>query len=160
MTEFNPYSRRFHADPYPAYAELSERDPVARNERFGFWMLSRYDDVLGALKDWRTFSSASGITVQSFTGLKPMIILMDPPGQVRIRGILLKAFTPRRIAALERRMREIAGDLIASFADTGRCEFAGAFASVTSKFVIPTAQLATLATSCPQAMNRAVKPFA
>lgn len=67
--EFNPHSRRHHADPCPAYAELREASPIARNERFGFWMISRYDEVLDALKDWRTFSSGSGITLQTFTGL-------------------------------------------------------------------------------------------
>jgi cytochrome P450 len=129
MVEFNPYSRRQHADPYPEYARLREESPVARNQRFGFWMISRYDDVLAALKDWQTFSSASGITLQTFTGLKPMIILMDPPDQKRIRGILLKAFTPRRIEALEGRMREIARELVAGFAGGGACDFARAFAA-------------------------------
>jgi cytochrome P450 len=94
--DFNPYSRRLHANPYPAYASLQERSPVYYNERFGFWVISRYDDVQAALKDWRTFSSASGITVQSFTGLKPMIILMDPPRQAELRALLQRAFHPRR----------------------------------------------------------------
>jgi cytochrome P450 len=129
VVEFNPYSRRHHADPYPAYAKLRDETPVARNERLGIWMLSRYDDVLDALKDWKTFSSASGITVQAFTGLKPMIILMDPPDQTRIRGILLKALTPRRIDALEERIRRIARDLIAAFSAQGSCDFVRAFAA-------------------------------
>jgi cytochrome P450 len=127
--DFNPYSRRYHADPYSAYAELRERSPVARNERLGFWILSRYDEVLAALKDWQTFSSGSGITLEPFKGLKPMIILMDPPAQTRIRSILLKALTPRRIDALEGRIRGIARGLVASLAQEDACDFARAFAA-------------------------------
>jgi cytochrome P450 len=127
--DFNPYSRRLHADPHPAYARLREEEPVHYNERFGFWVLSRHDDVLSALKDWETFSSARGITLQAFTGLKPMIILMDPPRQAELRGLLLRAFTPRRVAGLEDRMREIARELIEAFVGSGRCEFTRDFAA-------------------------------
>ena len=86
MNDFNPYSRKLHADPYPAYARLREEAPACFNERFGFWSTSRYDDVIEGLKDWRTYSSASGITLASFTGLKPMIILMHPPRHDEIRA--------------------------------------------------------------------------
>ncbi len=131
--DFNPYSRRHHADPYPAYAKLRAEAPLASNDRFGFWMLSRYDDVLTALKEWEIFSSAQGITVQPFAGLRPMIILMDPPAQRRIRGILLKAFTPRRVAALEPRIRAIARGLVAALRSeietAGACDFVRAFAA-------------------------------
>ena len=119
--DFNPYSRRLHADPYPAYARLGSEEPVAYNERFGFWSLARYDDVLAALKDWQTFSSARGITLQHFTGVKPMIILMDPPAQARLRAVLQHAFTPRRIAGLEGRIRAIARALVREVSASVRC---------------------------------------
>lgn len=127
--EFNPYSRRLYADPYPAYAALQRDRPVYFNERFGFWVLSRYEDVQAALRDWKTFSSASGITVQAFTGLKPMIILMDPPRQSELRALLQRAFTPRRIAALEGRIRAIARELIEGFRGRGWCDFSLEFAA-------------------------------
>jgi cytochrome P450 len=121
--EFNPYSRRLHADPYPAYAVLQRDHPAYFNERFGFWVLSRYEDVQAALRDWQTFSSASGITLQAFTGIKPMIILMDPPRQSELRAVLQRAFTPRRIAALEGRIRAVARGLIEGFRQRGWCDF-------------------------------------
>jgi cytochrome P450 len=129
VQDFNPYSRRLHADPYPTYARLLDEAPVCHNTKFGFWAISRYDDVLAALKDWRTYSSASGITVASFSGLKPMIILMDPPRQGELRKLLLKAFTPRRVTALEVRIRGIARELIAAFVGRGECEFVRDFAA-------------------------------
>jgi cytochrome P450 len=129
VQDFNPYSRRLHADPYPAYARLLEETPVCHNTRFGFWAISRYDDVLTALRDWRTFSSAQGITLASFSGVKPMIILMDPPRQGELRKLLLKAFTPRRVTGLEARIRGIANELIAAFVGRGDCEFVRDFAA-------------------------------
>jgi cytochrome P450 len=127
--DFNPYSRKLHADPYSAYREIQENFPVYFNSRFGFWVISRYDDVAAALKDWQTYSSASGITLQSFSGFKPMIILMDPPRQAELRALLQRAFTPRRIAGLEDRMREIARDLIAALRQSGSGDFVRAFAA-------------------------------
>jgi cytochrome P450 len=58
-----------------------------------------------------------------------MIILMDPPRQTELRAILLRAFTPRRLAALEGRIRAIARDLIGDFVDAGSCDFVRAFAA-------------------------------
>jgi len=139
MLRFNPYSRKLHADPYPAYAELQERFPAYYNDRFGFWVLSRYEDVRNALLDWRTFSSASGITLASFTGLKPMIILMDPPRQAELRALLQRAFTPRRIADVEGGMRSIARELIDAFRAAGSCDFVSEFANL-----YPTSVIATL----------------
>jgi len=129
VQDFNPYSRRLHADPYPTYARLLDEAPVCHNTKLGFWAISRYDDVLAALKDWRTYSSASGITLASFPGLKPMIILMDPPRQGELRKLLLRAFTPRRVTALKARIRGIARELIAAFGGRGECEFVRDFAA-------------------------------
>jgi cytochrome P450 len=137
--DFNPYSRKLHADPYPAYRELRERYPAYRNERHGFWALSRYDDVLGALKDWETYASGRGITLQSFAGVKPMIILMDPPRHDEIRKLLLRALTPRRVAKLEEKLRGIARGLIDGFVEAGECDFVEEFAGP-----FPTAVIAEL----------------
>jgi cytochrome P450 len=129
VSEFNPYSRKLYADPYPAYAKLREEDPVYYNERFGFWVISRYEDVASALKNWSDFTSGGGITLANFSGLKPMIILMDPPRHDQLRAILLRAFTPRRVASLERQIRTTARELVHELSDRGRCEFVTDFAA-------------------------------
>jgi len=127
--DFNPYSRNLRADPYEAYRQIQEDFPAYFNPKFRFWVISRHEDVSAALQDSRRYSSASGITLQSFSGFKPMIILMDPPRQAELRALLQRAFTPRRIAGLEDRIRAIARDLIAAFRQSRGGDFVRAFAA-------------------------------
>jgi cytochrome P450 len=61
--EFNPYDPELHQDPYPTYRRLREEFPVHHNPRLGFWTLSRYDDVLGALQAPDLFISGKGVMV-------------------------------------------------------------------------------------------------
>ncbi|TDC67940.1 cytochrome P450 [Actinomadura sp. GC306] len=111
---FNPYD--FHevdADPYPVYARLREEAPVHRNEDMDFWALSRHADVLAAFRDAARFSSANGPLLEQRSwgpqARKAMsFIAMDPPEHTRMRRLVSRAFTPRRIAELEGRIREIA----------------------------------------------------
>jgi cytochrome P450 len=108
--EYDPYSYSLDIDPYPLYRALRDRAPVYRNERLDFWALTRFDDVLQAFADFETFSSARGTVLELMdkpvTG--PLIIFMDPPRQTRLRNLVSKAFTPRRIAKLEPSIRKIA----------------------------------------------------
>ncbi|MEZ5145167.1 MAG: cytochrome P450 [Acidimicrobiales bacterium] len=109
---FNPYSRSHLGDPHPVYAALREERPVHHNDRPPFWAVSRYADVEACLKDWRTFISGAGITLDGFTGVKPMIILMDPPRHDQLRRVLLHAFTPARVEASAERIRRITSRLL------------------------------------------------
>jgi cytochrome P450 len=108
--EYDPYSYEIDADPYPVYRHLRDHAPVYRNERLDFYALTRFDDVRDALVDWETYSSARG-TVLELMGSDlgdTMIIFMDPPRQTRYRNLVSRAFTPRRVAALEEEIRAIA----------------------------------------------------
>jgi len=97
--DFNPYDHALHADPYPTYRVLRDEHPAYWNDRLRFWALSRYDDVLAALRAPATFSSAGGITIDARgQEFKPMMITMDPPQHTRLRNLVAKAFTPRRVA--------------------------------------------------------------
>jgi cytochrome P450 len=109
---FNPYSRSHLGNPHPVYAALREERPVHLNDHPRFWAISRFEDVEAALREWPVFSSASGITLDGFSGIKPMIILMDPPRQAELRRVLQKAFTAKRIAAQESLIRHTARALL------------------------------------------------
>src|SRR5579871_6165397 len=113
--DFNTYDPTIHDDPYPTYRMLRDEHPAYWNERLRFWVLSRYEDVLAALRDPATFSSAGGITIDARgREFKPMMITMDPPQHTGLRNLVAKAFTPRRVAELEPRIRTIAEALLDS----------------------------------------------
>lgn len=109
---FNPYDYRFHEDPYPTYAALRQDWPIYRNDELGFWALSRYDDVAAAFKDTTRLSSANGVSLDPAAygphAYKTMSFLaMDDPRHQRMRSLVSKGFTPRRVRDLEGRIREL-----------------------------------------------------
>jgi cytochrome P450 len=116
--EFNPFSSEFFDDPYEMYRWLRDEAPAYENEEFGFWTLARFDDVVAAHRDWNTFSSEHGLTIDQLTDPDSAvrgtsIIMMDPPDHDRMRKLVSRVFTPRAVAALEPMM----SDVIASCLD-------------------------------------------
>jgi cytochrome P450 len=104
--EFNPFSADFFDDPYDTYRWLRDEAPVYHSERYGFWAVSRFDDVVAAHRDWKTFSSEHGVTIDQLTDpTNPQrgssLIFMDPPDHDRMRRLVSRVFTPRAVAALE-----------------------------------------------------------
>ncbi len=114
--EFDPYSDVFFNDPYEVYRRLRNEAPVYRNDHYGFYALSRYDDVVAAHRDWRTFTSTQGITIDMLTepGTSELlkaatgsIIFMDPPDHDRMRSLVSRVFTPKAVADLEPMIRNL-----------------------------------------------------
>ncbi len=105
---YDPYSYEIHEDPYPTYRRLRDEAPVYFNPERGFYALSRYHDVREAMRDWQTFSSQGGVALESSGKAPPMIIAMDPPRQAKLRRLISMAFTPRRVAGMEPKVRAIA----------------------------------------------------
>ena len=111
--EFDPFSDEYFNDPTEVYRRLRDEAPVYFSERYGFYALSRFADVLAAHRDWETFSSAHGIDLSTLTRTRTMIqsyrsiIMMDPPEHDRLRALVSRVFTPRRVAALEPMIREV-----------------------------------------------------
>jgi cytochrome P450 len=106
---YDPYDREIDADPHPTWRRMRDEAPCYRNERFDFWALSRFQDVLDASVDVETYSSARGTLLEMMGKELPFqpMIFMDPPEHDRLRGLVSRAFSPRRIAALEPTIREI-----------------------------------------------------
>jgi cytochrome P450 len=123
---YDPASPQFGPSALEIYRTLRDEHPLYRNETRGTWALSRYDDVRDAAADFETFSSEK---TSISLGLRPMIQQMDPPRHDLLRNILWKAFSPRRVAAMESRVREIARELIDAFIDRGTCDLLHEFAS-------------------------------
>src|SRR5919112_2813808 len=80
---FDPYSEEFFQDPTEIYRWLRDEAPVYHNAERGFWALSRFDDVLRAHRDWETFSSTHGVSLDDLVtpgdSLAGSMITMDPP---------------------------------------------------------------------------------
>lgn len=121
---YDPFSYDIHEDPYPTYALLREHAPAYYNEEYDFWALSRFEDIWSAFADWQTFSSANGVSLEDTTAISPdMIITMDPPRQTKIRGLVARALTPRRVRELEPKVRAIATRHIDAFIESKSADF-------------------------------------
>lgn len=124
----NLVEQQFVACPQPAYATLLARHRVATAAVIGAPILSRYEDVVWALRHPQLFSSQMDIHLGLGTE-RPMIPLQyDPPAQTRYRKILDQRFSRDRSLELEPAVRRHANQLIDGFIDQGRCEFDAAFA--------------------------------
>lgn len=134
VVEFNPFDYAFHEDPYPIYQALRREAPVYHNPELGFWAFARHADVLAAFKDWQTYSNKGGVALEqgSIDGGDTTAFLsmlgMDPPRHDGLRSLVSSSFTPRRVMALEPRIRELAIHYIERFRDSGQCDFVAEFA--------------------------------
>jgi cytochrome P450 len=109
---YDPFDYRVQEDPYPVYAWLREHAPLYRNEERDFWALSRHADVLDALRQPRLFSNRNGTTLEpelwgSHAVKTSFFLAMDPPEHGLRRGLVSGAFSPRLVAGMEPRIREI-----------------------------------------------------
>ena len=110
---FDPYDYEIDANPHPIWKRMRDEAPLYRNDKYDFYALSRFDDVLAASLDTETYSSARGTVLEMISdepipGGSPMMIWLDPPEHTRLRKLVSRAFSPRRIAALEEEIRHIA----------------------------------------------------
>ncbi|MGH7894118.1 MAG: cytochrome P450 [Candidatus Binatia bacterium] len=121
---YSPFAYEIHEDPYPTYARLRDEAPAYYNPDLDFWALSRFDDVHAAMQDWVTYSSAEGVSLeQGSTARPPMIIAMDPPRQQKLRKLVSKAFTPRRVATMEPHIRTLTRTYLEPLLSRGTCDF-------------------------------------
>jgi cytochrome P450 len=106
---YDPTTAAFQTDMHEVYSELRDRYPLYVDAK-GTYVLSRFDDVWRAVHDWETFSSDH---VAEAAQQLPSMIYMDPPRHAALRALVSRAFTPKRVADLEPRVREVARQLIA-----------------------------------------------
>jgi hypothetical protein len=133
VIEFDPFDYAFHEDPYPVYRALRAEAPVYWNQALRFWALSRHADVLAGFKDWERFTNTGGISLEvgelsADSTAVLSILAMDPPRHDRIRALVSKGFTPRRVADLEPSIRALAVRYLERVRPAGRCDFVADFA--------------------------------
>jgi pimeloyl-[acyl-carrier protein] synthase len=113
---FNPMDPEFIADPYPIYHALRAEDPVHLSP-LGFWVLTRYEDVVATLRDPRFAKEPLAAFVAArfgvaMPGVGLSMLDRDPPDHTRLRGLVSKAFTPRVVEGLRPHIQEIVDDLL------------------------------------------------
>jgi len=129
MIEYDPYDYKFHDDPYPVYRALRDHAPAYHNEKYNFWALSRYHDCQHAVRDFKTFSSAQGTSLEELKAQLPTLINSDPPVHTRLRHLIAGMFTPEKLAPLETVVRDMARELLAPHLGSGRIDIIGDFAA-------------------------------
>jgi cytochrome P450 len=130
---YSPYDYAIHEDPYPTYARLRAEAPVFYNAELDFFAYARHADVLAAFRDVDHYSNAYGVSLDPAAfgpeAHRAMSFLaMDPPKHTRMRSIVGKSFTPRRVAAMEERVRELAVAHLGPALESGRFDFIADFA--------------------------------
>ena len=112
---YDPYKRPIQEDPYPIYRHFRDHEPCHYNPERDFYALFRFEDVWRATLDWQTYSSSLGPMLENrgeIPGEVMSIIGMDPPRHTRLRNLVSRGFTPRRIGGMENAVRDIARRLL------------------------------------------------
>jgi cytochrome P450 len=126
---YDPYDFAIDTDPYPVWKRLRDEAPLYFNEKYDFYAVSRYADVERGLVEWETYSSAKGSVlelIKAAIDLPPgMFIFEDPPDHDLHRGLLSRVFTPRRLAAIEPKVRDFAARKLDPLVGAGGFDFIG-----------------------------------
>lgn len=112
---WDPFDIEIDETPYETWRRLRDEAPVYHNDRYGFFALSRFDDVDRASRDPATFTSGHGTVLEMMTEdpyPDAPLIFSDPPDHTRLRGLVSRAFTARRVSEMEDRIRTLCVDFL------------------------------------------------
>lgn len=123
---YDPFSVAFQEDPFPVYTRMREEAPIYFSEKWGFWALSRYDDVRAGILDHELYKNHPGIDLDATNdqGGEGNIPILDNPRHDEIRNVVQRLFMPRSIAKLEDDVRRITTRMVDSFAGRGDVDLA------------------------------------
>ena len=126
--QFDPYlTPILDEEPYQIYRTLRDESPLYHDERYDLWVLSRFEDVRAAMRDWRAFSQEPGVDIdghgQALIGSGD-ILDMDPPRHDELRALVqrTKTFAPKNIQALEPKIKALVEGFVDAFIDRGEAD--------------------------------------
>jgi cytochrome P450 len=126
---YDPYDFEIDTDPYPIWKRMRDEAPLYYNEKYDFYALSRFEDVERCSVDWRTYISGKGSVlemIKSGMEIPPGTILFeDPPAHDLHRGLLSRVFTPRKMNAIEPKVREFCARSLDPLVGSGGFDFIG-----------------------------------
>ncbi|HEX4489483.1 MAG TPA: cytochrome P450 [Terriglobales bacterium] len=130
-------SEEFLADPYPTLRRLQQEDPIHWSDSIGGWVVTRFDDITVTFKEITKYSNEGRLAravehlpTDSRAKLKTFedhyrtkgLLHSDPPDHTRLRVLVVKAFTPKMVEAMQPRMRAIANELIDAVQSSGQMD--------------------------------------
>jgi cytochrome P450 len=134
----DPFTSKRFSDPYDIFDKMTANGPVVKSRVYNQWFVSGYQEVLDVLRSpdvqsagvigrmlpvW-PYSKLSTTAINSFTR---WLLINDPPDHTRLRGAVQRAFAPKRISAMEPRLREIADSLLSDLADQPQTDIVASF---------------------------------
>lgn len=137
---FNPFLSEHRRDPHATWKRLREATPIFYSRAFGAWMVTRYDDCLELLRGPATSADRSQLPLfrvikwfnrgeVDFSGfMQRNLLMLEGADHRRLRGLVSKAFTPKRVAALRPRLETLADELYDEAAKRGEMELVSDFA--------------------------------
>ena len=114
----NFFSDEMRRNPYPVYDQIRSGSPLLQDAQSGLWMIFDYAGVKRALNDHNAFSSRNG---------PEWLVFSDPPRHTKLRALIMRAFTPRSVANLEPRIRELSSELLDQTIERGEMDLATDF---------------------------------
>jgi cytochrome P450 len=124
---YDPFDIEIDKDPHRIWTRMREETPLYHNDKYGFFALSRYDDVERGLVDWDTYRSGKGSTLEIILAgmdIPPGMILMeDPPIHDVHRGLMSRVFTPKAMNDIEPKVREFCARTLDPLVGSGRFDF-------------------------------------
>ncbi len=137
---YDPYDVEIAADPYPTFRRLRDEAPLYYNETHDFYALSRYADVEKAAVDRATFISGRGGILELLKAgieMPPGIVIFeDPPTHTIHRSLLSRVFTPKKVAALEPKIRELCAEALDPFVGAESIDLVGDLGKIVPMKVI------------------------
>ena len=136
---WDPYDPDVDVHAQEIWKRMRDECPVYYNEKFDFYALTRFEDVLAATTDTETFSSSHTTTLEMMKPEPvdvPMMIWMDPPDHTRLRQLVNRAFTPRAIERLEEKVHRICTRLLDPFVGTKGFDYIDEFGALLPPTVI------------------------
>ena len=121
ITSYDPWAPDVLEDPYPFFAALRKKSPVHHVEDHDIWVVSRYDDLVKAVRTTSVFSSNQGNSYERRP--VPMLVGLDPPQHTRVRRLVARHWTPRAIALLAPRVERLVTEILDAALAKTDCDF-------------------------------------
>lgn len=126
---YDPFNVEIDKDPYPVWRRMRDEAPLYYNERFDFFALSRFTDVDQALIDWDNYRSNRGSVLEVIkAGIElpaGLFLMEDPPLHSVHRGLMGRVFTPKKMNALEPKVRDFCARCLDPLVGAGRFDLIG-----------------------------------